>query len=365
MAIAPDIAPDIAPGIAPGMDPANYFEQATAMLPPEQRESLRAAYDRRAKNATTAFLTGYFLGLLGAHWMYLGEWGRAAPRLAISALATLVALAGLLAVVPATFALPIVGTLLLAGLIWEAIDLARLDRYVNARNLSLADDLIAVADISPVVDQRGNSPAGIGTDDIAQARRWADEAAPVGAFGAFAADPWRTDARHSTASVPTVETESYEHQPADAFADSRADTVADTVPEWPAIPPSDAASVPAASAALDPEADTLPRLPAISRPPASPEPAAASPAPMPAPTAPSPQPAMKRIRVRRKILVDGEVVGEQVIEELVPVDTDTLTAAAALQARLARMTPEEIAALAHLPPGVAVEFRDKSRGDPS
>ncbi len=92
----------------------------------------------------------------------------------------------------------------------------------------------------------------------------------------------------------------------------------------------------------------------------APEPAAA-PTPEPAAAAPA-APKMKKIRVRRKVVVDGQVVAEEVVEREVPADMDTAEAAAQIQAELAHYTPEQIAQRAHLSPDEEVELRQRTEG---
>jgi TM2 domain-containing membrane protein YozV len=307
------------------LDPDDVLEEAVMALPAERQEAVRAAYRRRAKNATAAFLTCYFLGVFGVHRMYLGQWGRALLNLILPLLALGGALLLSAAGVPGRLILVGLGVLVVIGLIWEAIELARLDRETHARNLALARRLAARARELPGAGeaalwerQPGAGAEAMGAiggfgaitaEDIAQARTWADEvptdAAVPGALAvAGGARAW-DDAEDSAESA--------------------------TQPDLRAVR-GRAASRPAEPAALSQAQPSQPSQPSQTR--------------------------MKRIRVKRKILLDGEVVGEQVIEELVPIDVDTQVAAAALQRRLAHMTPEQIAAMAHLPPDVAVEFRE-------
>ena len=92
----------------------------------------------------------------------------------------------------------------------------------------------------------------------------------------------------------------------------------------------------------------------------APEPAAA---PTPEPVAAAPAaPKMKKIRVRRKVVVDGQVVAEEVVEREVPADMDTAEAAAQIQAELAHYTPEQIAQRANLSPDEEVELRQRTEG---
>lgn len=93
----------------------------------------------------------------------------------------------------------------------------------------------------------------------------------------------------------------------------------------------------------------------------APEPVVAEPVvaePTPEPAAPK----MKKIRVRRKVVVDGQVVAEEVVEREVPADMDTAEAAAQIQAELAHYTPEQIAQRAHLAPDESVELHQRTEG---
>ncbi|HZC06630.1 MAG TPA: hypothetical protein VE338_13425, partial [Ktedonobacterales bacterium] len=59
---------------------------------------------------------------------------------------------------------------------------------------------------------------------------------------------------------------------------------------------------------------------------------------------------------------DGQVVAEEVVERMVPVDMDTAEAASQIQAELGHLTPEQIAQRAHLSPDEAVELRQRTEG---
>jgi hypothetical protein len=90
------------------------------------------------------------------------------------------------------------------------------------------------------------------------------------------------------------------------------------------------------------------------------QPQAAEPPSAEAPTQPEQRgtPQLKRIRVRRKIMLDdGTVVGEQTLEDYFPVEMDTQDAAKILEARFQQMTPEEIARQANLPPGTELQLK--------
>jgi TM2 domain-containing membrane protein YozV len=89
-------------------------------LAPTQQQFVRATYSARAKNPTTAFLLCFFLGIFGAHRFYLGQTGQGVVRVIL---------------VP----------LIVPGLIWEILDLFRIDGEVYERNLKLAEELVARA----------------------------------------------------------------------------------------------------------------------------------------------------------------------------------------------------------------------------
>ncbi len=111
-------------------------------------------------------------------------------------------------------------------------------------------------------------------------------------------------------------------------------------PEWPVAPA--------------PEWPTEPAHAAEPAAPAAPAEAASEAA------AAAPPQRMKRVRVVRRLVVDGEVVQEQVVEEIVPADTDTAATAEQLRESLGHATPEEIAQMAHLDPNTPLELRQKT-----
>jgi TM2 domain-containing membrane protein YozV len=117
--------------------------QLTAHLSPQQQETVRKAYKKQAENETAAFLLCFFLGLFGAHRLYLHQWGRGLLHLVVPvAIAAVIAgglLTGLNPAIIALVAIP----LLIVGLVWMFIDLFRIDTEVGARNLQLAEKLIA------------------------------------------------------------------------------------------------------------------------------------------------------------------------------------------------------------------------------
>lgn len=122
-----------------------------AHLPADQRKQLGRQYRRGSKNETTAFLSGFFLGIFGVHHFYLGEWGRGFAHLILPVLAALVVVVGVLGNLPAPLITIVVIVLLAAALIWEIVDLFQIDKNVRKHNLALAESLIgagALADSS-------------------------------------------------------------------------------------------------------------------------------------------------------------------------------------------------------------------------
>lgn len=119
------------------------LSQLTAHLSPEQQEAVKKEYRKRAEHPTAAFLWCFFLGTCGAHRFYLRQWGAGLARLIFPLAAAIVIILGIaLQWQPATVAL-IAIVLLLIALIWEIIDLFRIDHEVYERNLHLAEELIA------------------------------------------------------------------------------------------------------------------------------------------------------------------------------------------------------------------------------
>jgi TM2 domain-containing membrane protein YozV len=81
--------------------------------------------------------------------------------------------------------------------------------------------------------------------------------------------------------------------------------------------------------------------------------------------APTSGPLMKRIRMKRQIVVDGQVVREEVVEQLVPIDSDTKSAVAAMDTQLGHATKEEIAHMAHLDPDASLDLRQRYDAPPA
>jgi len=369
-----------------------------------QQEAVQRAYDTRAKNPTTAFLLCYFLGVFGAHRIYLSQWGAAALRLLLPLIAIGLAILGVLDVLRfATFSLAVIT--LLCALIWEALDLARIDREVSAANATLMDRLLATVapagySISPVAQQPALSPeppeaptqpeiATVAAADAGIA------AAALGSSAAFSpAPPAPSSAPEPVVAMP-------EPEPTPLTFEPEPETL--PAPDYPVIPqesfsppgePATATLPPTASAYVPPVAPEIvtsglaaDAVPQPESPPIWPgadaptwpgvgaEPQATTqPAPLPAdtPTAEPPQelvtapppetppatPKFKHIRVRRKIMLDdGTVVGEQVLEDDFPIEMDKQEAAKILEARFQQMSLEEIARQANLPPGTDLQLR--------
>lgn len=177
------------------------ISQLTAKLDPQRQETIREQYEERATNPTAAFLLCFFLGSAGAHRFYLGEWRVALAHLALFVAGVAALVAGLTQTLPLTEKLAShpVGALLdalgvvllLVALIWEIIDLGRIDHQVYQRNLLLAEGIIAgnlLADhtVEDQAIQRAEANAAraqaqaagagiITADEVADARKLAEE----------------------------------------------------------------------------------------------------------------------------------------------------------------------------------------------
>jgi TM2 domain len=77
-------------------------------------------------------------------------------------------------------------------------------------------------------------------------------------------------------------------------------------------------------------------------------------------SAPTSGPLMKRIRMKRQIVVDGQVVREEVVEKLVPVDADTRSMVAEMDTQLGHASREEIAHMANLDPDTSLDLRQRT-----
>lgn len=108
----------------------------------------------------------------------------------------------------------------------------------------------------------------------------------------------------------------------------------------------------AASSVVEAPATPQPLVPEASAPPAEPQ---STVSPAVAPTSG----ALKRVRVVRRVVVDGKVVSERVVEEIVPVEMDAAATVAAVDATLGHLTAEQAAQLANLPADAQLELRQK------
>jgi TM2 domain-containing membrane protein YozV len=348
-----------------------------------QQESLQREYDARAKSPTTAFLLCYFLGVFGAHRIYLGQWGAAALRLLLPLIAIALAILGVLDVLSfATFSLAVIT--LLCALIWEALDLAHVDREVNAANAALMDRLVttippAISAASPTPEPRPvprpeppatpaftPPPSDASAPVVPLPEPPAPEPAsptpltfepepispPAPAYPSF---PEESAGPSSATPLPPAASAYVPPVAPEVISGGFAVTPAvepESPPIWPGV--DDAPTWPAGG--VEPQAtaqtDPIPTKSPDTRPvEAAPEPVAAPP-PAPAP------PQLKHVRVRRKIMLDdGTVVGEQVLEDDFPIAMATQEAAKILEARFQQMTPEEIARRANLPPGTDLQLK--------
>jgi hypothetical protein len=350
----------------------------------EQQDAVQREYDARAKDPTTAFLLCYFLGLVGAHRLYLGQWGAATLRLLLPLTAVALAILGVLDVLPfATFSLAVIA--ILCGLVWEALDLVHLDQEVNTTNSALMDHLFATSVpaggyASPDPRARPAQPEPQPADMAAADAGVAVAALMASADPGASLEPQNEPPNAAPVEDPVAETETLtlepdveeplpdpgvlSHDSADAISSAFPPTASAYVPPVApeiitgefAAPSADPPTPPLWPGALDdrtvPDAPVWPGV-------AEAQPSSTSVAPPPAPEPEQPEaPRLKRIRVRRKILLDdGTVVGEQVLEDFVPVEMDTQEAARALEARSPGLTREEIAKLANLPPGTDLQLK--------
>ena len=178
------------------------IEEMAAHLERQRLKDVKEQYDTRATNATVAFLLCFFLGYLGAHRFYLGQWRSGLAHLVVFTLGAASVITGFLTTAPLNAALFVIGgVLVLASLIWEIIDLGRIDGEIHHRNTLLAEGLIAgalladptaIEGVARKVDETvhtaaaqsraagaihaGSATAGmISLEDLAQARALAEE----------------------------------------------------------------------------------------------------------------------------------------------------------------------------------------------
>jgi hypothetical protein len=385
-------------------------------LSPAQQETFQREYAARAKNPTTAFLLCYFLGVFGAHRIYLGQWGAAALRLLLPLIAVGLAILGLLNKLPfAAFSLAVIT--LLCALIWEALDLARIDREVSAANAALMSRLLATmvpAGLSiPPLPERQTLPSEP-QEPPSQPEHTPSMAADTMAEDSAVAAAVALDSTPAPSPEPIVSVPEPEPTPLTFEPALESEPAPPPTPDYPVVPlesadPSSASNTstltPSASAYVPPVAPDVVTGGSAASPAASPDeepasppiwpgadaptwpgvgverqgatqpqpdplsaayaPAAeppqepvAAPPPETPPETPPPAPKLKHIRVRRKIMLDdGTVVGEQVLEDDFPIDMSTQEAAKTLEARFQQMSLEEIAQQANLPPGTDLQLK--------
>lgn len=119
------------------------INRLTAHLSPQQQADVAKAYHREAEHSTTAFLYCFFLGIFGVHRFYLGQWRKGIAHLVFPLLIAAAVIVGVALTWSPLVVLAIVIPLAAIALVWEIIDLFTIDHEVNARNLKLAEQLIA------------------------------------------------------------------------------------------------------------------------------------------------------------------------------------------------------------------------------
>jgi TM2 domain-containing membrane protein YozV len=119
------------------------IKRLTAHLSQSQQQEIIKAYEKQAENETAVFLWCFFLGWMGAHRFYLHQWGQAVIHLILALITALIIVGGVLANVDPTIIVVAALPFGVAALIWEVIDLFRIDDEIAARNLRLAETLIA------------------------------------------------------------------------------------------------------------------------------------------------------------------------------------------------------------------------------
>jgi TM2 domain-containing membrane protein YozV len=225
------------------------FDQAP-QLTYAQQEAVQRQYDARVKSSTTAFLLCYFLGVFGAHRIYLGQWGAAALRLLLPLIAIGFAILGVLDVLSfATFSLAAIT--LLCALIWEALDLARIDSEVSAANAALMDRLLATVPPAGYSFSTISERSAISTEPPTQPER-----APVVAKDAGIAAAALGASGISTPSAPSTP----EPEPLPLTFEPEPAPDSPSVPQQSAIPsdePSTATLPPTASAYVPPVAPEI------------------------------------------------------------------------------------------------------------
>lgn len=119
------------------------LNRLTAHLSPQQQADIAKAYHREADHSTTAFLYCFFLGTLGMHRFYLGQWRKGFAHLLLPLLVAAVLVAGFALKWSPLLLVAVAIPLVVIALVWEIIDLFTIDHEVYTRNLKLAEQLIA------------------------------------------------------------------------------------------------------------------------------------------------------------------------------------------------------------------------------
>src|SRR5262245_4718323 len=117
------------------------LNQLAAHLPAPAQAAVKQAYTKRAINSTTVFVLCFFLGWCGAHRFYLGQFGKGFARLLVPLILLAAVVAGIALAWPSSAIALIVVPLALIALVWEILDLFRVDVDVHGRNLALAEEL--------------------------------------------------------------------------------------------------------------------------------------------------------------------------------------------------------------------------------
>ena len=119
------------------------IKRLTAHLSERQQDEIATAYKKQAENETAAFLWCFFLGWMGAHRFFLRQWTQAFLHLLVALIAAGIIVVGVITNLDPTIIVLAALPFGLAALIWEVIDLFRIDDEVASHNLRLAETLIA------------------------------------------------------------------------------------------------------------------------------------------------------------------------------------------------------------------------------
>jgi hypothetical protein len=155
----------------------------TAHLSPQQQDAVKKAYRQQATPETAPFIMCFFLGLFGGHRFYLRQTVQGLLHLALAVLIAAVVIGGIAGNVSSVLIAAVALPLLLLAVIWWIVDLVRIDGEVGARNLKLAEHLVAQTLLSDTtVEQKAQAKL----DELERAAA----ARPVApATPALAADP--------------------------------------------------------------------------------------------------------------------------------------------------------------------------------